>query len=194
MALKKIWSVLSYRVVIARYCLSLAKKFPIKCLALYRYLSKVRLIFRLHFEGITGWHCLNCSFWIMRSSALTLSSNTSASSKSWAWPALRWKAIGFPSASHKAWILVVNPPLLRPIACLESFFFRTRTVLVSPHYCWINHRILIVWIFTQKFEYLFPNTRLWPPWMPSMDNAKISKTFRKIPPGNSCTVPIQYCF
>lgn len=31
--------------------------------------------------------------------------------------------MGLPSASHVAWVLVVRPPLLRPIASFDSLFY-----------------------------------------------------------------------
>jgi hypothetical protein len=43
-------------------------------------------------------------------------SNASAPVRSWACPGVSRKRSGLPRASTKAWILVLNPPLLRPIA------------------------------------------------------------------------------
>jgi len=51
---RKFLAVLSYLVAIARYCLSFAKKFSIRCLALYNSTSYSRGSFRLDFGGITA--------------------------------------------------------------------------------------------------------------------------------------------
>jgi len=58
-------------------------------------------------------------------SASSEGSRASAPCRSCACPGVRWNPVGLPRASHVAWILVVSPPLLRPIASCS------RTSLVS---------------------------------------------------------------
>ena len=42
-------------------------------------------------------------------------SSRSAPARSWACPGVRWNPVGLPSASHDAWIFVVNPPFEHPM-------------------------------------------------------------------------------
>src|ERR1700720_659774 len=73
--------------------------------------------------------------------------STSAPCRSWACPAVRKKASGFPRASTMAWILVLNPPLLRPIAWSSpSFFERRRCADVRVRWCCRTSRMNLDWI------------------------------------------------
>ena len=58
-------------------------------------------------------HNLHRARWIF---ALASARSASAPSRSQAWPPGRWNPVGLPNASTVAWILTLNPPLLRPIA------------------------------------------------------------------------------
>ena len=52
--------------------------------------------------------------------AVNFGRSRSDPSKSQAWPGVRWKLKGFPSASVVAWIFVLKPPLLLPMASVFS--------------------------------------------------------------------------
>jgi hypothetical protein len=68
--------------------------------------------------------------------------SASAPSRSWACPAVRKKASGLPRASTMAWIFVLNPPLLRPIAWSSpSFFERRRCADAHARWCCRSWRI-----------------------------------------------------
>jgi len=49
----------------------------------------------------------------------------------------------------------------------------------------INHGIFVVGVFRQRLEDTFPDTALAPPGEASVDDAKISETFRKVAPWDS---------
>jgi len=62
-----------------------------------------------------------------------------------------------------AWILVLNPPLLRPIAWSSpSFFLSAGAVLMCAHDGAVDHRVFVVCIGRQHFEDLLPCTTLRP--------------------------------
>ena len=70
-------------------------------------------------------------------------------SRSWNRPGVRLKATGLPSASQTAWILVLSPPLLRPIAWSSpSSFERQRYVAV--HELWLNQSLHIHYLHLQQ--------------------------------------------
>jgi hypothetical protein len=62
---------------------------------------------------------------------------------------------GFPKASTSAWILVVNPPRDRPIAC-APFFSRTGTMLMSTYDRGIDHHAFVAMIARQQLEDALP--------------------------------------
>ena len=66
----------------------------------------------------------------------------SAPSRSWAWPPVRTKPTGFPSASTRVWILVLSPPRDRPIASPSPSLFGARAMLMGPHDGAIDHRVI----------------------------------------------------
>ena len=61
----------------------------------------------------------------------------SAPSRSCACPGVRWKPVGLPSASTVAWIFVLSPPRLRPMASASRPLF-SRLRYVDAHARWLN--------------------------------------------------------
>ena len=118
--------------------------------------------------------------------------STSAPSRSQAWPPLRWNHVGFPNASTVAWILVLNPLLLRPIASSWSFFNGAGAVLMRTNDGAVIHGVLIVSIAGQMGKRCLQNTALRPPAKPPMHILPVAKPFRQVSPGNTCAIAIQH--
>ena len=91
---------------------------------------------RLALGGITGAMSRRSSASMKGSASKALSPSTapgstdsssgSAQVRSCACPGVSITSTGLPSASTRAWILVVSPPRERPIACSPFFFVRRR--------------------------------------------------------------------
>jgi hypothetical protein len=109
-----------------RYCLSLPKKHSIKCRSCYISISYSYCFLRLAFAGITATAPMS---WISSrnlSASNPLSTITCSVLMSWrsscalviSWhcPPVSNNRSGLPSASTRAWILVVRPPRERPRA------------------------------------------------------------------------------
>jgi hypothetical protein len=110
----------------ARNCLSLAKKFSIRCRALQVSRSKSRGSLRFAFDGITAVFPAAAGGWMTRLCVESLFGDQHArlhrrqevvgADQIVGLAASPEEPIGFPSASTKVWILVLNPPRDRPIA------------------------------------------------------------------------------
>jgi len=62
-----------------------------------------------------------------------------------------------PNASTVALILVLNPPLLRPIASSSPTFLGAGAVLMGAHDGRIDHRIFVVGVRGPMLEDAFPD-------------------------------------
>jgi len=91
-----------------------------------------------------------------------------------------------------AWILVLNPPLLRPIAWFWSSFLGTGTVLVRAHDGAVDHGVFIVRIGRQNLEHLLPHAAPGPAGKSRVKLYRIAEAFRQIPPGNACAIPVKH--
>jgi hypothetical protein len=94
-------------------------------------------------------------------------------SKSCSWPFVRRKTVGFPRASHVAWIFVLNPPADRPMAWFLSFFC-ARDVLVSGHNGGINHHPCHIPILRQRAKNHLPNPPVCPAFKTFMDTSLLA--------------------
>ena len=107
---------------------------------------------------------------------------------SWICPAVRLIYIEFPSPSTAAWILVVLPPELMPIAdSLLNFLplFWACTALMSPDYCWVDTKFFIVGIFFQMFKHLLKSSFITPFAKTWIHSFPWTETFRKVSPGRT---------
>ena len=77
-------------------------------------------------------------------------------------PAVSRKASGLPSASTRAWILVLSPPRLRPIAWSSSFFGRAGAVLVGAHDGAVDHRVFVVGARGEMLKHPLPHPAFGP--------------------------------
>ena len=100
--------------------------------------------------------------------------------------------MGLPSASTVAWILVLNPPRLRPRACFCGSPFCTSAVLVGAHDGRIDHRVLVVRILRQGLEHPLPYAAATPARVARMHDAEIAKALGQIPPRDACAVAVQH--
>src|SRR5215469_8105099 len=91
-----------------------------------------------------------------------------------------------------AWILVLNPPLLRPIAWSSPSFLSTGTVLMCAHDGAVDHRVFVVRIGRQHFEDILPCAALRPARKSRMNLDRITKTFRQVAPGYACAITVKY--
>lgn len=91
-----------------------------------------------------------------------------------------------------AWILVLNPPLLRPIAWSSPFFLSAGAVLMRAYNGAVDHRVFVVGIGCQHFEYLLPCAALRPARKPRMNLNRVSKTFRQVAPRYACAITVKH--
>jgi hypothetical protein len=77
-----------------------------------------------------------------------------------------------------AWILVLNPPLLRPIAWSSPSFLSAGAVLMRAHDGTVDHRVFVVRIGRQYFEDHLPCAALRPAQKTRMNLDRVAKTFR----------------
>jgi len=123
--------------------------------------------------------------------ALMPRSRTSAPSRSEACPGVSRKPVGLPNASTVAWILVLRPPRLRPMACAEPPF-GTAAVLVRSHDGRVDHGVLVVRVLGQGLENTLPHTAAAPSHMAQMHDAKIAEALGQVAPGNAGAVAIEH--
>jgi len=120
-------------------------------------------------------------------------SRASAPSRSWAWPSLKKNPVGLPKASQVAWILVLKPPLERP---MHSFFFepppRPGGVLVGTDDGAVNLCVLVVRVLAKTPEHLLPDSFLGPTGVALVDIAETPEAFRKVPPGNARPITVKH--
>ena len=112
-------------------------------------------------------------------------SNASAPCRSWACPAVRKKASGLPSASTMAWILVLSPPLLRPIAWSSpSFFQRRHCAGAHARWCCRSWRIRCP-RRRPASRRASSIRRSWPSAKSGVNLDRVAKSFRQVPPRNA---------
>ena len=85
--------------------------------------------------------------------AVICGSSASAPTRSCACPGVSRRANGRPRASTRAWIFVLSPPRLRPMACVSSFFGRAGAVLMGPHDGAVDYRVFVVGIGGQMLKH-----------------------------------------
>src|SRR5580693_528605 len=129
-------------------------------------------------------------------SAITMSasicgSKMSAPSRSQACPGVSAKPIGLPKASTVALILVLNPPLLRPIASSSPAFFGSGAVLMSTHDGRIDHRVFVVGVLGQILEDPLPDAGLGPAGKARMNRLPVSEALRQVPPRHAGPISVQ---
>jgi hypothetical protein len=79
-----------------------------------------------------------------------------------------------------AWILVLNPPLLRPIAWSSPAFLSAGAVLMCAYDGAIDHGVFVVRVGRQHFEDLFPYAALRPARKTRVNLDRIAKPFRQV--------------
>jgi hypothetical protein len=104
--------------------------------------------------------------------------------ESWICPGVSSKHRGFPKASTRAWILVVNPPLDRPIVwnCCPLLL-----QLMEANNRYINHFALEVRFDRNFFSYLIPYSGLLPSVKLSIHGRPGAVIFWHITPRCTCT-------
>src|SRR5688572_15980345 len=183
----------------ARCRLSLAQKFSMRWRAWYKILSYGRRFLRLALGGITASLPACSSGPRTRSSAsnalsaisVTASSpgsRASAPSRSCACPGESANPVGLPSASTLAWILVVSPPLLRPIASAAPLFCGPGAVLMGADDGAVDHRPLVVGVIRQVPENPFPCPGLRPAAEAGVHLLPRTEPLRQIAPGDAGAV------
>ena len=120
--------------------------------------------------------------------------STRGRERSCASPPVRRKLTGLPSASVRAWILVLNPPRDRPIAWSSPAFFGTGAVLMSTYNGAVDHRIFVVGLSSEMLENLLPDARFGPSTEALMHILPIAAAFRQIAPRHTGSITIQHCF
>ena len=88
--------------------------------------------------------------------------------------------------------MVLNPPLLRPMACDSPFFARPSAMLVGAHDGGIDHGVFVVGVFGQMLEDFFPYAARGPAAETRMHHAEIAKPLRQVAPRNPSPVAIQH--
>src|SRR5687768_3858780 len=88
-------------------------------------------------------------------------SRASAPCRSCACPGVSANPVGLPSASTRAWILVLRPPRLRPMASSPPFWVHRRCA-DGAHDRAVDHRVLVVGVTGQVLEDPRPDPRLGP--------------------------------
>jgi hypothetical protein len=116
-------------------------------------------------------------------------SNASAPSRSQACPGVRVSAVGLPRPSTTACILVLNPPLLRPMAWSSPSFFGPSCMLMRADNRAVDHRIFIVGIIGQVFEKTLPHAGFCPSAETGVNRFPGPETLRQIAPGNEFGEP-----
>jgi hypothetical protein len=119
-------------------------------------------------------------------------SRWSAPTRSCASPPVRKKPIGLPSASTRAWILVLSPPRERPIAWSSPAFFGHRRYAGGRHNGAVDHRVFVVGVCGEILKYPFPHTAFGPTAEPQVDLCPVAEPLRQIAPRHPSTVPIEH--
>src|SRR4029077_11307662 len=119
-------------------------------------------------------------------------SRWSAPSRSCASPPVRKKSIGLPSASTKAWILVLSPPRERPIAWSSPAFLGAGAMLVGAHNGAVDHRIFVVGVCGEMLKHPLPDTAFGPTAEPSVDLCPLTEPLRQIAPWHPGTIAVQH--
>src|SRR5215212_772474 len=132
----------------------------------------------------------------MRASASSPGRRASAPARSCSWPPVRWKPTGLPSASTSAWILVVSPPLLRPIAWSGPAFWgrrpRAGRVLMSAHDGAVDHRIFVVSLCGEVLEHPLPHAGLGPAAEAGLHLDPTAEPLGQIAPGNARPIAVEH--
>src|SRR5580658_6870247 len=129
-------------------------------------------------------------------SAITMSasicgSKMSAPSRSQACPGVSAKPVGLPKASTVALILVLNPPLLRPIASSSPAFFWLRRC-VDERARWSNRSSLfVVGVLGQILEDPLPDAGLGPAGKARMNRLPVSEALGQVPPRHAGSISVQ---
>jgi hypothetical protein len=105
---------------------------------------------------------------------------------------VRKKASGLPKASTKACILVLNPPLLRPIAWSAPSFLGAGTVPVSTHDDAVDHGVLVVSVGRLKIEHPLPRAVLGPTREAGVDLDRVAKALWQIAPRGARAVSVEH--
>jgi len=103
-------------------------------------------------------------------------------------PRVRKKASGLPRASTMAWILVLNPPLLRPMAWSSPSFFEPGAVLMCAYDGAVDHRVFVVRASAASISRSSSMRRSWPSAKTGVNLDRVTKTFRQVSPGNASAV------
>jgi len=111
---------------------------------------------------------------------------------SWASPPVRWNPIGFPNASTRAWILVLNPPRDRPTACASPAFFGAGAVLVGARDGAVDRRVLIVGVGGEPLEEGRPHTLVGPAGEAAMDILPVTTALRQVTPGDTGAIAVEH--
>ena len=98
--------------------------------------------------------------------------------------------MGLPNASTVAWILVLSPPRLRPMACEAPFC--PSAVLVGSHDGRVNHDVLVVGVLRHRLEETLPGPVLAPAAMALMHHPEIPEPGRQIAPGDARPVAVEH--
>jgi hypothetical protein len=122
---------------------------------------------------------------------LVCGSKMSAPSRSQGLSGREREAGRLPKGSTIALILVLSPPLLRPIASSWPTFLGSGTVLMGAHDGRIDHRVFVVGVLCQMLEDTFPDTGLGPTGKARMNRLPVSKALQQVPPGHAGPVSIQ---
>jgi hypothetical protein len=93
-----------------------------------------------------------------------------------------------------AWIFVLNPPLLRPIAWSSPSFLGAGAVLMCAYDGAVDHRVFVVRIGRQHFEELLPYAALGPARKSGVNLDRVAKPFRQVPPRNAGAITIKNSF
>ncbi len=100
--------------------------------------------------------------------------------------------MGLPSASTRAWILVLSPPRDRPIAGPRRLFFGAGAMLVGAHNGAVDHRVFIVGVCGEMLKHQLPYTALGPTAEPQVDLCPVAEPLRQIAPRHPSTITIQH--
>ena len=101
------------------------------------------------------------------------------------------KPIGLPRTSTVALILVLNPPLLRPMAGSSPHFLSARAMLMGTHNRAVDHRVCVIGIASPVLEYLLQDAPFSPSAPASVRILPIAKPFWQITPRHSGSIPIK---
>src|SRR5215813_993853 len=102
--------------------------------------------------------------------------------------------MGLPSASARAWILVLSPPRERPIAWSSpSFFWRRRCADALARWCCRSSRIRCR-RRRRDAGTSVPRRRTWPNGKTACVNLdRIAKPLRQVAPGDPSAIAVEHC-